>query len=286
MYIHIKENILAVTKHFNLKNGTYIRYSEQGKGSPLLLLHTLRGRLEYFDELVPYLTKKFKVIVIDLPGHGDSPINKKTNYDHGFLTDSIVDFIEELNLKDLTIAGESIGAVLAATIAKKIPTRIKKIFCFNSYDYDTRFAQGVMRGNFAATFLLFHVSLPLGIGVFFDSLQSYPILWLILRGGFYKKSALKGDYIKLLCKSKKKNGFIYHHRNVFGNYKSRFNDGNLYANLKTPVTLAYGEADWAKQDERLKTMKALGLNTFQTMEKTGHFSFQESPKQVSEIIFG
>jgi pimeloyl-ACP methyl ester carboxylesterase len=143
-----------------------------------------------------------------------------------------------------------------------------------------------MRGNFAATFLLFHVSLPLGIGVFFDSLQSYPILWLILRGGFYKKSALKGDYIKLLCKSTKKNGFIYHHRNVFGNYKSRFNDGYLYANLKTPVTLAYGETDWAKQDERLKTMKALGLNTFQTMEKTGHFSFQESPKQVSEIIIG
>jgi hypothetical protein len=33
-------------------------------------------------------------------------------------------------------------------------------------------------------------------------------------------------------------------------------------------------------------MKALGLNTFQTMEKTGHFSFQESPKQVSEIIIG
>lgn len=275
---------MATIKHFNLKNGTYIRYSEQGEGSPLLLLHTLRGRLEYFDELLPYLTKKFKVYVIDLPGHGDSPINKNTDYDHGFLTDSIVDFVEELNLKNLTIAGESIGAVLAATISIKIPTRIKKIFCFNSYDYDTRFAQGVMRGNFAATFLLFHVSLPFGIGAFFDSLQSYPILWLIVRGGFYNKSALKSDYIKLLCQSTKKNGFIYHHRNVFGNYKSRFNDGSLYANLKTPVTLAYGESDWSKQGERLNTMNALGLKSFHTMNKTGHFSFQDSPKQVSEII--
>jgi len=271
-------------KKFNLNDGTYIRYTEQGSGQPLLLLHTLRNRLEYSDELLPYLTKKFKVYVIDIPGHGDSPINKKTNYVHSFLTDSIVSFIENLDLKNLTVAGESIGAVLAATIAIKIPSRIKKIFCFNAYDYDKRFAQGVMRGNFAATFLLFHVSLPLGIGVFFDSLQSYPILWMIFRGGVHKKSALKSEYLKLVCSSTKKPGFIYHHRNMFQNHKSRLNDGSLYKGLKTPVNLIYGESDWSKQDEKLNTMKALGLKTFHTMKETGHFSFLESPKEVSEII--
>ena len=151
------------TKKFKLNDDTYIRYKEEGSGEPLLLLHTIRNRIEYFDKLLPYLTKRFKVYVVDLPGHGDSSINKKTNYDQNFMT---VYFIENLNLKSLTIAGESIGAVLSATIAKKIPNRVKKIFCFNPYDYDKRFAQGVMRGNFMATFLLFHVSLPLGLGVF------------------------------------------------------------------------------------------------------------------------
>ena len=85
-------------KKFDLNDGTFIRYTEQGSGQPLLLLHTIRNRLEYSDHLLPYLTKKFKVYVIDLPGHGDSPINKKTNYVHSFLTDSIVSFIEDLNL--------------------------------------------------------------------------------------------------------------------------------------------------------------------------------------------
>ena len=201
-------------KKFNLSDGTFIRYTEQGSGQPLLLLHTIRNRLEYSDLLLPYLTKKFKVYVIDLPGHGDSPINKKTNYDQEFMTDSIVSFIEDLNLKNLTIVGESIGAVLAATIAKKIPSRIKKIFCFNAYDYDKRFAQGVMRGNFMATFLLFHVSLPLGLGVFFAKLESFPTLWMIFRGGVHKKSAITSEYIKLLCTSTKKPGFIYHERNL------------------------------------------------------------------------
>ena len=273
-------------KKFNLTDGTFIRYTEQGSGQPLLLLHTIRNRIEYSDQLLPYLTKKFKVYVIDLPGHGDSPINKKTNYDQKFMTESIVSFIEELNLKNLTIAGESIGAVLAATVAIKIPTRIKKIFCFNAYDYDKRFAQGAMRGNFAATFLLFHVSLPLGLGVFFAKLESFPTLWMIFRGGVHKKSAIKAEYIKLLCTSTKKPGFIYHERNVFQNHISWLNNGSLYQGLKTPVYLIYGESDWSKQDEKLNTMKALGLNSFYTMKETGHFSFLESPKEVSEIILG
>ena len=271
-------------KEFKLEDGTYIRYTKQGSGEPLILLHTIRNRLEYFDNVLPYLTKNFKVYVIDLPGHGDSPINKKTNYDQNFLTDSIVLFIEDLNLKNLTIAGESIGAVLSATISKKIPDRVKKIFCFNPYDYDKRFAQGVMRGNFMATFLLFHVSLPLGLGVFFAALESFPTLWMIFRGGVHKKSAITSEYIKLLCTSTKKPGFIYHERNVFQNHKSWLNDGSLYQGLKTPVNLIYGESDWSKQDEKLNTMNALNLNSFHTVDSTGHFSFLESPKQVSDII--
>ena len=154
----------------------------------------------------------------------------------------------------------------------------------NAYDYDKRFAQGVMRGNFAATFLLFHVSLPLGLGVFFAKLESFPTLWMIFRGGVHKKSTITSEYIKLLCTSTKKPGFIYHERNVFRNHKSWLNDESLYQGLKTPVNLIYGESDWSKQDEKLNTMKALGLKTFHTMKETGHFSFLESPKEVSEII--
>tara|TARA_B100000035_G_scaffold305270_1_gene305905 strand:- start:310 stop:1155 length:846 start_codon:yes stop_codon:yes gene_type:complete len=275
---------LQLIKKFNLSDGTYIRYTEQGSGQPLLLLHTIRNRLEYSDLLLPYLTKKFKVYVVDLPGHGDSPINKTTNYDQEFMTESIVSFIQHIDLKKIIIAGESIGAVLAATIAKKIPSRIKKIFCFNAYDYDKRFAQGVMRGNFMAAFLLFHVSLPLGLGVIFAKLESFPTLWMIFRGGVHKKSAITSEYIKLLCTSTKKPSFIFHERNVFQNHQSWLNDAALYKNLKTPVSLIYGESDWSKQDERLNTMKALGLSSFHTMKSTGHFSFLESPKEVSEII--
>ena len=122
---------------FNLSDGTYIRYTERGEGPSLLLLHTIRNRIEYYEKLLPLLTKKFKVFCIELPGHGDSPINKKTNYNIEFITDSIVEFIDQKQLEDITIAGESIGAVLASTVAIKIPSKVEKIHCFNPYDYDS-----------------------------------------------------------------------------------------------------------------------------------------------------
>ena len=71
------------------------------------------------------LEDKFTVYSLDLPGFGDSPINTNTNYNLDFFTKSIVSFIKK-RLKNLTIAGESIGATLAASVSVELPKVVKK----------------------------------------------------------------------------------------------------------------------------------------------------------------
>ena len=115
-------------KKFNLKDGTHIRYKVCGNGPPLILLHTFRNRLEYSDLLVPELMNNYSVYCLDLPGFGDSPINKDTAYNQEFFTTTISDFITESDLTDVSIAGESIGGILPITVSLKIPERIKKLF--------------------------------------------------------------------------------------------------------------------------------------------------------------
>ena len=53
---------------FYLEDGFHIRYKKSGSGKPLLLLHTIRNRLEYFDRVVPLLADSFTVYTLDLPG--------------------------------------------------------------------------------------------------------------------------------------------------------------------------------------------------------------------------
>ena len=268
---------------FKLDDGTYIRFRKIGKGKPILLLHTFRNRLEYSDKLGKLLQDKFTVYSIDLPGFGDSPINTDTSYNLNFFTKSIVSFIKNFRIKDLTIAGESIGATLAASVSVEMPNIVKKIFMFNTYDYDSYFGEGVQRGNFFAKFILFHVSLPI-IGNLFSSLENKFILKNIMNGGFLDKTKLPDIYLNLLCTSLKKKGYVYHFRNVLSQFNKDNGIKDFYKKVSVPVKLYYGSNDWAKESDKLKTQNLLKLNKFETIEKSAHFSFLENTNEVAKII--
>lgn len=268
---------------FYLDDGTYIRFKKIGKGMPILLLHTFRNRLEYSDKLGKLLEDKFTVYSIDLPGFGDSPINTNTNYDLNFFTKSTVNFIKKLKIKNLTIAGESIGANLAASISIELPKVVKKIFMFNAYDYDSFFGEGIQRGNFFAKFILFHVSLPI-VGGLFCSLENKFILKNIMNGGFFDKTKLPDSYLNLLCTSLRKKGYVYHFRKVLSQFNKNSGIRELYKKVNVPVKLFYGKHDWAKESEKLQTQNLLKLDKFETISKSAHFSFLENTVEVSKLI--
>ena len=90
-----------------------LRYVKTGEGPPLLLLHTIRTQLEYFRELTPLLTRKFTVYAIDLPGHGVSPIDPSATLDEPYMRQAVIGVLSTLNLTDVTIVGELIGASFA-----------------------------------------------------------------------------------------------------------------------------------------------------------------------------
>ena len=80
-------------KKFNIKDNTYVRYEIIGKGPPILLLHTIRNRLEYSYRVCDLLKEKHTLYLLELPGFGDPPININTNYDQEFFTTCVADFI-------------------------------------------------------------------------------------------------------------------------------------------------------------------------------------------------
>ena len=104
-----------------------LRYEKLGKGPPLVLLHTIRTQLEYFRALAPLLGERFTVYAVDLPGHGHSPIDRSAQYDEPYMRKGIVGFLQALELRDVTIVGESIGAVLALTAAADVPERVRAV---------------------------------------------------------------------------------------------------------------------------------------------------------------
>ncbi|HYG31412.1 MAG TPA: alpha/beta fold hydrolase, partial [Methylophilaceae bacterium] len=115
---------LGEVLNLELDHKRTLRYLKAGSGEPLLLLHTIRTQLDYFQDVIPALSKHFTVYAVDLPGHGYSTIDKSADYDEPYFRSAVVSFIEKLELRNVTIAGESIGAVIALTVASQMPERI------------------------------------------------------------------------------------------------------------------------------------------------------------------
>src|SRR5262245_27109780 len=126
-----------------LADGTRLRYLKTGSGPTLVLLHTVRTQLDHFQLVIPKIVESFTVYVVDLPGMGWSDIRPGASYDEPALRRALVELVRTLDLTDVTLAGESMGATVSLTAATELEDRVRAVFAFNPYDY----AGGVGRAN-------------------------------------------------------------------------------------------------------------------------------------------
>lgn len=177
-----------------------LRYQKSGDGPPLILLHTIRTQLEYFRQLAPLLAEKFTVFAVDLPGHGHSSVDTSAPYDEPYIRNGIVAFLKAMNLRDVTLVGESIGAVIALTSAADAPERIRAVYALNTYDYETRYGDGIRRGNWFANLIIGSLQVPV-FGAIGAAIATPWMIGKIMKGGYADPRKLPADLVALFHKT-------------------------------------------------------------------------------------
>lgn len=260
-----------------------LRHAVSGHGSPILLLHTIRTQLEYFRDLAPLLATKFTVHAIDLPGHGYSPIDASAAFDEPYMRKAVIGAIEALNLRNVTIVGESIGGVLALTAAAEVPDRVKAVYALNTYDYEARYGDGIRRGGWFSNLIIGSLQVPM-IGAIGANLEDRNILGRIMRGGYANPKKLPDDLLADFDKAAHSPGYRAASRKVLSGWRSWSNARERYRAVASPVTLIYGDKDWSRPAERERTAAGLRNVRVVTLKNTGHFSAVESPGDVAATI--
>lgn len=275
--------INGIEQFIKLAEGQSVRVVKTGQGEPLVLMHTIRTQIEYFSEIIPALAIDYTVYAVDLPGHGESSISKSINYDEPYLRKSVIDVINQLGLENITLIGESIGATLSLTVAAAIPDKVKQVIAINTYDYEKRYADGIRRGNFIANFVMWNFSIPIN-GAIFAALENSLILGFVMNGGITNLKKMPTKLVNLFDKTGRKPGYRYVERNILENWKSWAKAPALYGQIKSPVTLIYGENDWSKLQERAETAARIPQSTTETVANSGHFLSVDNPGMVKQII--
>jgi pimeloyl-ACP methyl ester carboxylesterase len=269
-----------------ISNALSLRYETTGDGPPLVLLHTIRTQLEYFRTLAPALAKSYRVYALDLPGHGHSSIDPLARLDEPYFRQGVIGFIETLNLTGITLVGESIGGALALTVAAAIPQRVKRVFSINPYDYETRYGDGIRRGNWFANLIIGSLQIPI-LGAFNAWAENKMVLGKIMGGGYHDARNLPPDLLTEFDQVAKRPGYKQAARKLLASWRSWSTARDQYRAISAPVTLIYGDSDWSRPDERERTRALLPNNTRMiTLKNTGHFAAVENPSELAGVILG
>jgi pimeloyl-ACP methyl ester carboxylesterase len=256
-----------------------LRYLTGGTGAPLVMVHTVRTQAEHFRHLIPLVRERYTVYALDLPGLGYSQIVPGASYEEPAMRAALKRLITQLDLRDVTLLGESMGAVLALTTAADLPERVRRVLAINAYDY----AGGIARSSLLARLIVTGVLAP-GVGRLFARLEPKPIMRAVLSGGVVDTTALRADYVDELLEVGRRPGYPSVARAVYSNLASLVAARSRYPEVTAPVQLIYGEKDWSRPSDRQANRHLLRAAEFTEVPRAGHFIALERPDVPAGLL--
>ncbi len=101
-----------------------IHYLEAGVGEPLLLIHSIGQSLYTWRNVFAELSDNYRVIAIDLPGHGYSSRPDRFSYTADDMATVLNLFLDALNVKSAHMIGFSLGAMYMLRFLSLFPRRV------------------------------------------------------------------------------------------------------------------------------------------------------------------
>lgn len=194
---------------------------------------------------------------------------------------SIDAFLESLDIRDATLVGESIGAVIALTLAARGNPRVKRVLCLNPAD--TADAAGLKRSSLLGRVIFTAVEWPV-VGWIVVHAQMRWLLREILRGGLYDNRALSDQLLDALYAVERTPGFRAAELSTLRNLDrwQHLRDG--YGRIEVPVTLVYGTDDWTREVEREANRRDIPNVDSVVLQRAGHFSALDAPDRIVDLV--
>lgn len=250
-------------------------FTEQGDGPPLLLLHGLGASNFSWRDNIGALSRLFRVLAPDLPGHGCSPAPLDGDYRLEALVQGVVGFMDWRGIPRAVLAGNSLGGGLALMLARDYPERVSALILLAPAAAVTRLP-----------YIFYPLKLP-GIGRLLSLLLGPWIIPFALRLAYYRRELItplvvagyagpfrdrrRGLALASLCRQV--------HIPPLTEIEA------MLAQLRQPATIIWGE-----RDRILPVRQALWLKErlpqaeFHILPKVGHAPQEEAPALVNEII--
>lgn len=167
--------------------GARLRYTDEGTGPAVVLIHGFASSLETWDLLVPELVKTHRVITLDLKGFGWSD-RPEGDYSPAAEAKLVLALMDKLHVDRAAIVGHSWGSSVTLALALAAPERVSRIALYDAWVYEDQIPSMFLMARAAGVgellFALFHDQRPderLALAFYDKSLISEPLVEAVER---------------------------------------------------------------------------------------------------------
>lgn len=274
------EDIQKKTLNSNIE----IAYTDTGnkKKHVILFLHGLANYRAVWNWNTEELKHHFRCIAIDLPGNGSSGRNNK-RYSIEFYAKNVIDFIDEMGLRNVSLAGHSMGGLIAMRVALSNQIPIKKLILFApaGFEYYTPH-EGI----------LFKSAITMGNFLNLDETQ----VAQSVRTSFYRQNEITEKIIRELSAIIQQHDRIKYRTMLEQSINSMLDD-DIFSRLKEihqETLVFFGEEDMlipnrflhpvSTRDIAIKATQEMPDARLITYANTGHFVQIERAKEVNAEV--
>jgi 2-hydroxy-6-oxonona-2,4-dienedioate hydrolase len=260
--------------------GIRTRVLEAGTGFPLILLHGTGGHAETYVRNIGPLSRHFRVIAMDMVGHGYSDWHDG-EYTMDTFADHVHGLIDAIGADQVFLSGESLGGGVACWTALKYPDRIRAL------SLNTGILARPDEKGLADLADIEERTKRLGENLNAESIRRR-LEWLV-----YDPATMTDEMVQVRLKVYSQPGMaetmIKVMRTVLQMNRAAFGDVDYYdhtlAQLKCPVLVVWTDHNPGKSYEAIKpAIDAIPQKEFHLLTGAGHWPQWEKPDEVNRYM--
>ncbi|MGQ4892489.1 MAG: alpha/beta fold hydrolase [Candidatus Njordarchaeia archaeon] len=102
---------------FETSDGVKIAYRVNGEGKPIIFVHGWGASKNFWKDQEKHFSKKYKTVLIDLRGHGESEKDLNADYSFDRLVGDIRELLSHLEISEFVYVGHSLGGMIGVRLA-------------------------------------------------------------------------------------------------------------------------------------------------------------------------
>ena len=251
-----------------------LHHTRIGRGKPLLLVHGLGGTYRSWDTILPALAQVREVIVLDLPGHGQTPEEADSGTFNG-LARSLDNWLGAEKLTGIDMVGSSMGARMVLEMARR--GKAGAVIALDPGGFWQGWERKFFRTTITASIALVRALRPALPAITGNIAGRSALLVQLSARPWALDPAFVAHELRSLADTRTVNSLV----------KDLATGANQPGSANTPSSVVIG---WGRKDrlclpqQANRAMAAFPEATLHWFERSGHFPMWDQPQETVKVI--